>query len=199
MASRITSVTREAPPGEWNMGRWLLLGMEAPLPVTPGTMARAYHGTSMYALHRIVARGLEDGMASIMQGGTERTGVYCHSAERIGLCQHYMLYTSLSGEGFYIAPLIEISFPEHDPKGRKNVVRRKTRSSDQWLTYQDVVHVECVWMHIVHISEMTSGPRSDYIFMEGGFIPQLELDPADSREDLNERSREHKDTIWFTV
>ena len=130
---------------------------------------------------------------STNKGKKNYIGVYNHALERISLCGNYFLYTPLSCHGFYFAPLLELMWPEGDT--RPQVVPRKSKSTTQWLTYEDICTIRRVWIHVIHVSELTVGSRDEWIHMEGNFFPQLELDPDDSREAIRSRSYEQRDVL----
>ena len=196
MAARIHSIELAKRPNQgWVLGRWLRFNLMDRADRWNGERRTGWHATSMYSLHRAVVSGMENGMARLttQSGAQIFEGVFCHATERMHLCQHYALYTPLDASGFYFAPLLELTFPASDP--RRYVVPRTKKSQTQWLTYEDIVAIRCVWINIFHIAEVTQHSRDNWVHVEGKFFPELELDPDDSRDVIARRSRELQDVL----
>jgi len=167
-------------------------------PQFPGIELReGFHGTSLYVLARVARRGLQDGFAQVSNNEIVFKGIFNHSIERVGLCRTYMLYTALDDTGYYWSPLLTLRYPVPDPKNRRVTVPRSRRSCTQWLTHEDVCEVTGVWLHRIHFTDMLTGPKDDFCYMEGRFLPHLELDPKEDSATIDERSKAMKDHIWW--
>jgi hypothetical protein len=189
VANQLTSFDEAVPPWQdIGHGKWFVAAMRN-VEMLPANRTEGFHGTSMHMLHRIVARGMESSVSGVFVRGQQRFGVYHHVVERAHLCSNYMMYSALEHKsGFMYAPLVQIQYPQPDPHGRLNVVRRS--SANQNLTYPDVCSVTHIWLHVTHVLEFVSGSRDLFIMAEPRFATHLELDPEDTWKDILQRSRE---------
>ena len=183
----------------WDLpGSWLQFTMKnRPQPhmhTLPSTRRFGYHGTSMYCISRIFENdGLHTGMAKLTIDGKELRGIYYHSAERAHLCQQtYMHYMGFGG-GWYVAPLVvldsEIQCTSPDGMPVKSVAKRKGPSMTQYITYEGQHQVDGLILHVIHASQMLKMPKAAVVNAEPGWLPTLELDPKETWEKIQERSR----------
>ena len=147
-----------------------------------------FHGSSMHMLERSMSQGLESGWTGLTRNGVFHPGIYFHIEERARLCHNYIMYSALDDTGFLVAPVVHLSAPHTDPRGRK--VSFPTGGEPQNLTFPDVVRMHGVWFHIIHVLQFYSGSRDTWVYAEPRFARELELDPTPHRAELERMSRE---------
>ena len=127
-------------------------------------------------------------MAVNIQGGKSVSGIFHMALPRVHLCQGYMLYSALNGDGWLYSHLIQLKTPSVDPENRCITLKR---GAPQWICYRDTCEIQCVWIHMVHVSEFVQGGcKEECLWAEGMFPQSLELDPFETREAINARSSE---------
>ena len=131
-------------------------------------------------------------MAHLQINGADLYGVYYHSAERAHLCQGtYMHYIGFGG-GWFVAPLvvvdavIQCEWP--DGTFRSSSASRSKKSMKQFITYEGQHQLVGVILHVVHASQLFHMPKACGIAAEPVWVPELELDPNESWEVIQERS-----------
>lgn len=167
-------------------GGWLYAPVAEDTPTT-GQDLIGYHGSSMHVLERVARRGLENGWSGLVRDGREHLGIYFHEAHRGRLCHNYVLYSALDSTGFLVAPVICLRAPRPDPYYRKEMLR--TSGQPQNLTYEDVCSIRGIFLHVIHTLQFWGDPASNRVLAEPRFCYSLELDPNETREQLQARSR----------
>jgi len=156
-----------------------------------------FHGTSMYCTSRIFQQdGLHTGMAKLTIDKKDVRGIYYHSAERAHLCQAtYMHYMGFGG-GWFVAPLVVLDSAIHcklrDGTPLKSVAKRKEKTQTQYITYEDQHRVDGLILHVIHASHMLKMPAAHFVNAEPGWVASLELDPHETWEQIQARSRSLK-------
>jgi hypothetical protein len=159
-----------------------------------GDNRQTFHGTSLQCVHRIVATGLEIGMAvNCKESGKPRSGIFSHMAHASHLCLMYMLFAPLDDSGFLFAPLFELRNPAIDPHGRPSVLRRANKDNNQRLSYPDtttIVKVHFLAIHAAYFADK-SPPEEKYPIWgnaEPVFHAETELSPDQSWAEIQAAS-----------
>ena len=185
---RVSSLRDGRPPWAHQVqdGAWVYAELhEAP---ADEDRLHGFHGSSMHALERSMAQGLESGWSGLTRNRVEHLGIYFHIERRARLCHNYVMYSALDDTGFLVAPVVHLSAPRIDPQGRK--VSFPDCTEPQNMTYPDVVRMHGVWFHIMHVLQFWSGSGDNWVYAEPRFARSLEVDPTPSRAEIERMSRE---------
>ena len=92
-----------------------------------------------------------------------------------------------------MAPLVvldsEIYCTAPDGTALKTVAKRKTKNMTQYITYEGQHQVVGLILHVIHASQMLQMPAAAGVNAEPGWVASLELDPHETWEKIQERSR----------
>ena len=191
LSTRISAWQVETPPfADPSCGTWLRGRMSSLSSERPNMDDRiGWHGTSLHAISRVAAQGLENGWSGIAVRGSTKLGVYYHIQQRAHLCMNYVVYSALEQDsGFVFAPVVQMRAPAHDPQCRTQHLKRPS-GRHQELTYEDVCVATDIWIHVRHVLEVYDGAADGYIHAEGCFDQSLETDAILPRQTLMARAK----------
>ena len=143
-----------------------------------------YHGTSLYLLRRIAARGFEVGWSSL--SSATRPAVYSHPQRDMHRCFSYTTYCHIFGDGVYVCVLFYLSTAMHIDDLK--VVHNRGGGVKQICVYPGHHVVHGFYLHILHQDDIREDGHGTVI--SSPWQGELELATEGTSEDWWRRSKD---------